>query len=68
MRDKYDQRLLRAKAQRNPRVKMAKAPQDRKEARDEQLQQKRESAAQIARKRPRADRDIPTRMRKRRTD
>ena len=51
MQDKYDQRLLRAKAQRNPRVKMTKAPQDRKEARDEQLAKKRESAAQAARKR-----------------
>ena len=68
MQDKYDQRLLRAKAQRNPRVKMAKAPQDRQAARGEQLQQKRESAAQIAKKRPRVDRDIPTRLRKRRTE
>ena len=67
MQDKYDQRLLRAKAQRNPKVQMARTPQHRKEARDEQLQQKRESAAQIARKRARPDRDVPTRMRKRRT-
>ena len=66
MQDKYDQRWLRAKAQRNPKVQMARIPQDRKEARDEQLQQKRESAAQIARKRARPDRDVPTRMRKRR--
>ena len=67
MQDKYDQRLLRAKTQRNPKVQMARTPQDRKEARDEQLQQKRESAAQIARKRARPDRDVLTRMRKRRT-
>ena len=67
MQDKYDQRLLRAKAQRNPRIQMKRAPQDRQAARDEQLQQKRESAAQIARKRARPDRDVPTRMRRRRT-
>ena len=67
MQDKYDQRLLRAKAQRNPRIQMKRAPQDRQAARDKQLQQKRESAAQIARKRARPDRDVPTRMRRRRT-
>ena len=65
MEDKYNKRMTKTMAKRNPKVEMQPAPTRPK---GELLQKKRESALQIDKKRPRAEREVFDRNRKRKVN